>query len=160
MSTPLYASGVLHNMSGRPRTPVRWSTGGVEPALVLFALGTEPRAELRSRTRAGRGAAALRAELEAAWQGFGLHGAALLYEALSEIPEQLDPKVSRAAAPAQRFAATDRALIINVLARARSCLLLPDVPLELGNAFIARTLWSDDPRLVALARQTGAEEIP
>ena len=72
----------------------------------------------------------------------------------------IDPKLSRAAAPAQRFAATDRALIINVLARARSCLLLPDVPLELGNAFIARTLWSDDPRLVALARQTGVEEIP
>jgi hypothetical protein len=146
-------------MSGRPRTPARWATGGIEATLVLFALGTESRAELRSRTRVGPGGAALRADLDAAWQSFGLHGAALLYEAISEIPETIDPQVSRARAPAQRFAATDRALVLNVLARARSGLLLPDVPLELGNAFIARTLWSDDPRLVALARQTGVEEI-
>jgi hypothetical protein len=47
-----------------------------------------------------------------------------------------------------------------VLGRARSSLLLPEMPLEFGNPFICRRLWSDDPRLVALARQTGVEEIP
>lgn len=151
---------VLHNMSMPPRTQVRWATGGIGGPLVAFELASEARAALRRRARSGRGAAALRAELDAAWQDFGLRGAALLYAAIPELPAPVEAELTRAAAPAERLAAIDPVLVANVLARARSGLLLPGVPLELGSDFLARTLWSDDPRLVALARKTGAEEIP
>ena len=152
-------SCLLHNMSMRPHTAVRWTTGGTEVALVCFALDSEARASIRERARSARAARALRAELDAYWQGLGLRGAALVYEAISEIPAQLELGTPRAAAPPARLLATDASLATNVLGRARSCLLLPEVPLELGGAFVARTLWSDDPRLVDLARRTGAKEV-
>ena len=134
--------GLLHNMSMRPNTEVSWSTGAVEGPFVVFALGKEARAALRSRVRTGRGRATLRAELDASWQACELRGAALLCDAISS--------------ESKWFAAEDSALVTNVLGRARWGLLLPEMPVELGSAFVARALWTDDPRLVTLARRSGA----
>ncbi len=44
-------------------------------------------------------------------------------------------------------------LVLNVLARTRSQLLLASAPLALERAFLERELASDDPRLIALARE-------
>jgi hypothetical protein len=151
---------VLANMSLKPRTEARFETGAVAGVLVRFALDAKARRALRERTRSRRDAPSLRAELEAAWQAAGLRGAALVYQGVPQLPVQLELGAPRATAPTRRLAATDGALVTNVVGRTRGFLLLPGMPLELGDAFLSRTIWSDDPRLVALAQRSGVEEIP
>lgn len=51
--------------------------------------------------------------------------------------------------------AIDPALVLNVLARARSQVLLITAPLVFSQQYLNRLLVTDDPRLVALARATG-----
>jgi hypothetical protein len=54
--------------------------------------------------------------------------------------------------------AIDHLLVMNVLARTRSGILLSGAQLSLESGFLERSLISDDPRLVALARATGCLE--
>ncbi len=51
--------------------------------------------------------------------------------------------------------ATDPALTLNVLARARSQVLLAEAPVVFGQEYLKRQIITDDPRLVAIARATG-----
>ena len=93
--------------------------------------------------------AALEAELDAAWAGYGLTGAALVF-----------PWHARHTVVYRRpVTATDRLLVVNVLARARTAVLLGRAPVVLGHEYLRRDLASDDPRLVALAEATGARRI-
>ncbi len=55
----------------------------------------------------------------------------------------------------QCLRAIDLTLVINVLGRARTQLLLANAPLVLSSQYMGRAIFSDDPRLVTLARLTG-----
>lgn len=56
------------------------------------------------------------------------------------------------------FRSMDMLLVMNVLARARSQLLLANAPAALESRYLDRSLVTDDPRLVALAMATGCIE--
>ncbi len=56
--------------------------------------------------------------------------------------------------------ALDLSLVLNVLARARTQILLSSSPLILNRQLLMRSLVSDDPRLIDLARATGFIEEP
>jgi hypothetical protein len=110
--------------------------------------------------------------LNAVWAEVNLRGAVVLYpwklelrgvlagrvpndqdesEALYEDDKRTPPKVLRA---------LDLLLVFNVLGRARAHVLLPNTPVSLEDEFLTQSLYSDDPRLVALARATGCIEEP
>jgi hypothetical protein len=59
---------------------------------------------------------------------------------------------------AQCLRAIDVTLVLNVLSRTRTNLLLGDAQLSFDRRLIERSLITDDPRLVALARATGCIE--
>jgi len=142
---------LLHNMSARPRTQVRWEidalrrTAGadddiasatasqsepsrsLEGTTVGFELPREHKLELSA------------AELDRAWASYGLRGAALVFPWRGEDSE-FD------ATPAGNLA-----LAVNVLGRARAGVLMAHAELVLDDEYLARSLASDDPRLVRLA---------
>ena len=134
---------LLHNMCARPRTEVAFEIRPVDPGGVA-----------RFRLPESVSIAAATAEhpepvLDAAWAGYGLTGAALVF-----------PWSARHAAVYDRaFTATDRVLVLNVLARARAAVLLAGSPAVLDAEYLGRDLASDDPRLVALVEATGARKI-
>jgi hypothetical protein len=87
--------------------------------------------------------------LDAAWAGYGLTGAVLVF-----------PWHARHAVVYERaVGATDRVLVLNVLARARTAVLLAGAPAVLDHRYLGRDLASDDPRLVALVEATGARTL-
>jgi hypothetical protein len=146
---------LLHNMSVPPKKRSRWESGGIEGALVRFALTPRRLAALSRSDRHPR----IEADLERVWHGYGLRGAALVYDSL---PHQESNSLleSRAALhPPVRISATDQKLVLNVLGRACGGLLLASMPLQLERDWLERELWTDDPRVVALARESGAKEI-
>ncbi len=146
------APGLLYNMSMQPRTEVRWELLPVGEVVVAFDLWRSGVPSGRARAAAVR---ALAADVERAWPTYGLDGAALLFHAPD--PGGARPPVLRLEGrPAIRSGfATDPLLVLNVLGRARGLLLMAQASLCLGAAFVNRTLATDDPRLVELARSTG-----
>ena len=134
---------LLHNMSARPRTEVTFEIRPVDPGGVArFRLPD-------STTIAAATAEHPEAALDAAWAGYGLNGAALVF-----------PWHARHAAVYDRaVTATDRVLVLNVLARARAAVLLGKAPAVLDPEYLGRDLASDDPRLVALVEATGARKL-
>ena len=140
---PAGGPSLLHNMSARPRTEV---------AFEIRPIGATGVARFRlpdSTTIAGVTAEALDGELDAAWAGYGLSGAALVF-----------PWSARHAVVYERpVTATDRLLVVNVLARARAAVLLAGAPAVLDPEYLGRDLASDDPRLVALVEATGGRPI-
>ena len=149
---------VLHNMSMRPRTSLRWTTGAVGDALVFFQSPRDALINLRRAMAEWGGKRALVRQLDDAWAAWGLIGAALLYPAFGLWPDTRQAADDAVAPPPRRLLARDRDLVLNVLCRARSGLLLPEFPLEIAYPYLRARLWSDDPRLVRLALETGAEE--
>ncbi len=143
---------VLHNMSSKPRTMVDVSVLPIDESLVSFSLdgmGPALNRVVKGRTRATvrsslaafacQGAVeALATQLDRAWAARSLRGAVLLYECL----------------PAQRATGAtqcrDPLVVLNVLARARGNVLLPDAPLVLHPTALDRQLMTDDPRLTAM----------
>ena len=81
---------------------------------------------------------ALATTLDRAWAARALRGAVLLYEGLP---------AARAAGATQ---CRDPLAVLNVLARARGNVLLPDAPLVLHPTTLDRQLMTDDPRLTAM----------
>jgi hypothetical protein len=134
---------LLHNMSARPRTEVAFEIRPVDPGGVArFRLP-------ESVTIAGATAENPEPALDAAWAGYGLAGAVLVF-----------PWHARHAVVYQRaLTATDRVLVLNVLARARAAVLLGGAPAVLDPEYLGRDLASDDPRLVALVKATGARTL-
>jgi hypothetical protein len=134
---------LLHNMCARPRTEVAFEVPPVDSAAVArFLL---PEGVSLSATRAET----TEANLDSAWADYGLTGAALVF-----------PWSARHAVVHDRaLTATDRMLVVNVLARARAAVLLASAPAVLDSEYLGRDLASDDPRLVALVEATGAARI-
>ena len=142
--------GLLH-MNGRPRTSVVIRVDPIDTRLASFSLddmGPELSRIVQRRTRAtqrltlatfvcGNGAASLTERLNHAWALLALRGAVLLYAGVS------GPR-SVAVTPCR-----DPLLVLNVLARARGDLLLPDAPLVLQPRALDRRVVTDDPRLTS-----------
>jgi hypothetical protein len=124
--------------------------------------------------------AALLEKLEAQWASFNLKGAMLMYFMDGDMRRTLrkptpmpDPKKSLpdwlggddddddnakqpvAVAELTALRAIDAALVLNVLARARSQVLLAEAPPVMATSYLSRSIVTDDPRLVAIARATG-----
>jgi hypothetical protein len=108
--------------------------------------------------------------LESAWAGYKLTGAALLYPwrkelwqvmagrtVGSETEEESDYEDDRRKPPAI-YRALDMVLVLNILARTRANILVHDAALALEGQYLSQSLYSDDPRIVALALATGCIE--
>ena len=134
---------LLRNMCARPRTEVAFEIRPVDPRRVArFRLPESLTISAATREHP-------EPVLDAAWSGYGLTGAALVF-----------PWSARHAAVYDRaFTATDRVLVLNVLARARAAVLLAGAPAVLDAEYLGRDLASDDPRLVALVEATGARKV-
>ena len=137
-------------MRSRPRTPVEICVWPLDTRLALFSLdnlGPELSRLGQGRTRATqrqtlatfacRGdTTSLADRLDRAWAPLDLRGAALLYAGTTS--------------PLFAKACGDALLVLNVLARARGNVLLPDAPLVLQAGALNRYVMTDDPRLTAL----------
>lgn len=140
---------------------------------------------IKAMETGGDDVSTLEARLNEAWTGYGLAGAMLVYPWRDEVRQALvaRPKVDlpEKKAPAQDeeddvlseeppeedkrngaapicIRSIDLLLVLNVLARARSQILLAATPLAFEGSYLERSLVTDDPRLVALARATGYVE--
>lgn len=104
--------------------------------------------------------AALSASLETAWETYALKGAVLVYpwEQDSQQVILANARVTNMKAVCLR--ALDPLLVLNVLARSRTNLLQPRAPLALEQAYLERSLFTDDARLVRLVQSTGYFEEP
>jgi hypothetical protein len=122
-------TGVLHNMSARPRTTVTTKVPPLRGRWVSFTLGHVPALDDADCRR-----------LDAVWQRCGLSGAALVHPLSTEIVEAVELVTS-----------TDDDLNVNVVLRTRGSLLLAGMPLiEYADGLVGHTLVSDDPRLLAI----------
>ncbi len=101
---------------------------------------------------------ALKARLDSAWAEADLIGAALIYPWRQETKQAVTARLEAIDKPPVFLRATDPLLILNVLSRARTHVLLGNAPSALEQAFLERVLYSDDPRLVALALASGVIE--
>jgi hypothetical protein len=148
----------------------------------------DPKALAAALAAGGAQVDALVERLDAEWGSYELCGAALVYivnrnlqAALAkpapvpqnpQVPDWLEDTAQgqdgqsndRAENSANPLAvtvlrATDPALTLNVLGRARTQLLIASAPLVFGYEYIVRGIACDDPRLVALARATGCIEL-
>jgi len=143
---------LLHNMSSRPRTAVEIRVPPIDINLAAFALDNMAPAlsrVTRRRTRAvqrhtlaafvcGGDVARLGEQLDRAWTPLALRGAVLLHPGPAR-PRSADVTWCR-----------DPLLVLNVLARARANVLIPDAPLVLQPQALDRLVVTDDPRLTSL----------
>jgi hypothetical protein len=105
--------------------------------------------------------ASLAKKLDAAWEVYGFQGAALIYPWHEGLQQAIATRTLDAfpgSAPAY-LRALDPFLVLNVLARARSQILLANLPPDLERAFLERSLAADDPRLIELTCGTACAEV-
>ncbi|MBE0690910.1 MAG: hypothetical protein IH587_12400 [Anaerolineae bacterium] len=102
---------------------------------------------------------ALQATLDTAWGEDPFVGAALVYSWRPEVKTALVARFQTIEQPPVIWRATDPLLVLNVLSRARTHVLLGNAPPALERGFLDRILYTDDPRIVALAQASGATEI-
>lgn len=109
--------------------------------------------------------------LDTAWAGYAFKGALLVYPWRKELGLMFEGRIpvtnenetdemydDDKCAPPSVFRALDYTLVLNVLARTRANILLPDAPLGLEGQYLNRSLFTDDTRLIALALATGCME--
>ncbi|MCU0496085.1 MAG: hypothetical protein MUF87_01895 [Anaerolineae bacterium] len=125
--------------------------------------------------RGGDQVALLQAQLDQAWSKYNLQGAVLIYNWNADtwktitIPpappaheEHGDEEIAKPTpiSPFSCIRAIDLNVVLNVLARSRSQVLMTRAPLILSQLYLNRSIMTDDPRLVNLARATGyLEEV-
>ena len=97
----------------------------------------------------------LREALDTSWRAYGLRGAVLVYNWRDDLREGVAARLNAIKQPPIYLQVTEPLLVLNVLARARTSLLLAHAPLALEHPYLSRALASDDPRLLALARNMG-----
>ncbi len=113
------------------------------------------------------------ATLDAHWNEYKLRGAVALYRWNPELrltflgqivtdsddedaqPETYDDDKRT---PPVILRALDLWFVLNVLGRARANILLPNAPLALEGQYLGQSLYTDDPRLIAIAQATGIIE--
>jgi hypothetical protein len=131
----------------------------------------DPSAAIKALEAGGDDVAEMKVRLEAAWQDYAFKGAILLYNWRKDTRNVLAGRVPTAddseseelydeekRTPPIVMRALDLWLVLNVLARTRANILLPDAPLVLEGQYLSRSLFSNDPRLLALALATGCIE--
>jgi hypothetical protein len=96
--------------------------------------------------------ASMQQQLDDAWHGYGLRGAFLVYGWGEDVQQALNTRLAAIRAPQVYVRCLDPLLVVNVLARTRTALLLPNAPPALEPTYLTRVLVSDDPRLIALAK--------
>lgn len=119
--------------------------------------------------------------LDQVWQNYGFEGAALLFPWDDEVrkpyahpihPQLPQPQpqedasdddaeeetVEQFTLSTECLRAIDLAFVLNILGRARSNVVVANTPLALEPAFLQQDFICDDPRIVAIARATGAIE--
>lgn len=132
--------------------------------------------------KGGKAVDELVAVLDKAWDGYNLTGAMLIYNHDPEIMGALQNPSPMPAAPTyededdndndnedntptdephpdyqlERLRSIDLTLTLNVLSRARSQVLIARAPVVFGMEYLTRSLVTDDPRLVSLAKATGS----
>ncbi|NDJ62614.1 MAG: hypothetical protein GYB67_15935 [Chloroflexi bacterium] len=128
----------------------------------LLGLGTGTTAEhiIAALENDKAKADALKEQLDSAWQAFNFTGAMLVYDWQTESKNALNARLEALKAPSKYVQADEPLLVLNVLARARSSLLMVQSPLALEKPFLNRLLIADDPRLETLVRQQPHQEIP
>jgi hypothetical protein len=138
---PQGETGLLENMSSRPRTQIRRDVPPVRQGWVLFDLnllstGAEPDVILPEE----------RARLEARWHALGLTGATLAHRS-RVAPPDLEPLPCR-----------DDELILNVLLRVRGNLLIYGMPmLDIRDPTASSALICADERLHAIVVAANTE---
>jgi hypothetical protein len=105
-------------------------------------------------------AARLHETLDAAWAGYNMVGAALIHPWRIEAREAYVTRLAAINQPQHYLRASDPVFVLNVLARARSTVLLSNAPLALERGFLERSLFCDDARVIALAQTLGTPEVP
>ncbi len=132
--------------------------------------------------KGGPGVDELTALLNKNWESYQLKGAILIFNDDREVVDSLAKPVPVPTVPAnnskeddddndngeppnwleasgykfERVRSIDLALTLNVLTRARSQLLVARAPVVYGLEYLSRSVITDDPRLVSLAKATGA----
>jgi hypothetical protein len=101
---------------------------------------------------------ALKAKLEAAWAALGFTGAAIIHNWREEARVAFATRLEAIHKPVVVLRATDPLLILNILSRVRSGALIANMPTELEKPFLERQLFTDDARVVAWVRTSGAVE--
>ena len=137
-------TGLLGNMSSRPRTDIRRVVPPVQQGWVVFDL---------RRSSTGDAPAVItpehHARLEERWQALGLTGATLVH------PSRYPP--SGVEAP---LACRDDDLILNVLLRVRGNLLIYGMPkLDVRDPTASSALVCADPRLHAIVVEANKEVV-
>jgi hypothetical protein len=126
---------------------------------------------IKAMETGGENVAEMVARLDDMWKEYDFKGALLLYSwnkdtrsvLMGRIPVPESAEADDHYDDDKRQVPTilrvlDLWLVINVLARTRANLLLPDAPLALEAQYLGRSLYSNDPRLLALAQATGCIE--
>lgn len=98
----------------------------------------------------------LKRALDEAWDAQGFTGAALVYPWREEARTALVTRLEASEQTPAILRATDPLLVLNILSRARTHVLIANAPPGLERAFLERSLFLDDPRILALAQTTGA----
>ena len=136
---------------------------------------SDSRLVVRKLEQGGDDVKAIQAMMDTAWEKYAFKGASIVYvlenEALvkqlaapSYLPkkdffdddeDEKDKKTDPPKPAIKVVRAIDMMLVLNVLARARTQVLLASSPVMFSQHYLNRALVSDDPRLVALALATG-----
>lgn len=166
-------------------TVVRFDLRGLgDPFYRLLGAPVNPelgdsRAVTRALEAGGENVVRLQALLDETWEKYALQGALLVYNwnadnwrQIAQPPQPTPQKENESnnsedfeedqenKSPAQKplftcLRAIDLALVMNILGRSRSQLLIARAPLLFSQQYLNRSVMSDDPRLVTLARATG-----
>lgn len=135
---------------------------------------SDSRLVVRKLEQGGDDADAIRELMDTAWGKYGLKGAVMVYPMEAEnLVKQLsaptfmpkkdlfdddddtDKKDDPPKPAVKVLRAIDIMLVLNILARARTQVLLATSPVMFNQHYLNRAIVSDDPRLVALAMATG-----
>lgn len=138
----MFFGPLLHNMGCRREHRVSWEIASLARPIVGFrrvAMGRRDRSLPAADERAR-----LSGLLEERWGGYGLNGALFVYP--------ISGRFGPGSVEGPDFWAADPLLILNVLGRSHGNLLLPAAPMYWDPSRLSRALASNDPRLVALAR--------
>lgn len=92
----------------------------------------------------------LRAQLDQFWTDFKIVGAVHVYDWREEVKQAATNRLNALKQRPNFVRAADPLLIVNVLARARSYLLIHGAALALDRPFLERIVMTDDPRLLSV----------